>query len=184
MATSKRALLTERPCVICSEMLPANSAHFSHHFDDDGHLYQFTCRQCIDQDDLFPENGKWVPKPHSIITAFTLILINDPSVPNRHCKDCGYLYPWTLMYFTWRKEDKEGERKVHVYCKRCHGKYRKQYRTYIRKLQAAGSELFLAKYPDSDYGLRMYWKICPEQRPLRWEPPEALKADQRVLQDF
>jgi len=112
-------------CKSCSctlEITPDNFPWGEHRL----HPYYEVCFFCIERDDLEPVRGGWRPKPGKRVEPYTLRLLNDPKVPKRYCKDCGFLMPYLPEYFTWRKEDQAGQRKLHSYCQGCHNQHRKQ----------------------------------------------------------
>lgn len=171
-------------CKSCSnkiEITPDNFPWGEHRL----HPYYEVCFSCIERDDLEPIRDGWRLKLGrlKIVLPFTLRLLNDPKVPKRYCKDCGYLYPYLPEYFTWRKEDQTGQRKLHSYCYGCHNKYRKEFRQYVRQLKRVLSQHDMAKLPDSDEGLRLFWVQFPHLRPYRFEPKKAIDDNTRGLFD-
>ncbi len=181
LSTSEKGAPTVS-CKSCSREIEWRISNFSFsHIEK--HPYHKVCFSCVERDDLEPVRDGWRPKEGRRVEPYTLRLLNDPKVPKRYCKDCGYLYPYLPEYFTWRTDDDEGEHKLHSYCLGCHNRKRKPWRQFKRNMRSRLSKEQLRDFPDTDEGLRLLWVKQPGLRPDRYEPKVALDASTRGLFD-
>ena len=181
LGTSKQGIPLVQ-CKSCSREFEWASENFPWGGMEDHPFHEF-CDFCDRRNDLEFIDGLILPKPGFKVESHTLMLLQDPGIPNRCCKDCGVFYPHILEYFTWRIKDKLGDKKPHVYCLRCHNEVRKDFKAFGRKLKNHMSEQEFAKFPSTDEGIRCYWIENPHLHPGRFEPKVARDASTRGLLD-